>query len=486
MRKIVFLLLLAAVSMNPIYPLASLAGESVIDIGDRLQLFVDNLLVDKMEGTSLQLNHPVAKEAVLPFDRPWEGLYCGYATVLEDGGRWRLYYRGSPVNGKDGSNGEVTCLAESGDGIHWTRPNLGLYEYEGVKDNNIVLKDQAPYSHNFSPFRDTKPGVPDNERYKALAGVSESGLMAFVSSDGLRWNKMQEKPILTEGAFDSQNLAFWSEAEGCYVCYFRTWNKGGFSGFRTVSRSTSPDFRQWSAPVAMTFGDTPNEHIYTNQTLPYFRAPQIYLAFPARFMPGRKVLTPEEAQAIGVESEYSSDCSETCFMTSRGGNRYDRTFMEGFIRPGFGVQNWSSRTNYTAYGLIPTSDSEISLYIQRNYGQPTHYLQRLTIRTDGFVSVNALYRGGELITKPLKFTGDRLILNYSTGAAGSIQVEIQDETGAPLPGYTLGDCPEIIGDRIDGAARWKEKTSVSELAGKTVRLRFVMKDADLYSLQFKK
>lgn len=476
---------LFALALSFIQSNASAANETVFDIGSRLQLFVDCERIEKMDGVALQLNRPVARETVLQFDKPWEGRYCGYMTVIAGNGRFRLYYRGNPQSGKDGSNTEVTCMAESRDGIQWNKPNLGLYEVNGTRENNVVLKDQAPFSHNFSPFIDVKPGIPEEERYKAVAGTSESGLAGFVSSDGLHWKKIQDEPLIKKGAFDSQNVVFWSENEQRYLCYLRTWTGGDFRNFRTVSRCTSPDFIHWSDPVPMTFGDTPTEHLYTNQTLPYFRAPDIYLAFPARFMPGRKVLTPDEAKEIGVELDYSSDCSETCFMSSRGGNRYVRTFMEGFIRPGVGAQNWSSRTNYTAYGLIPTGDSEISQFIQRNYGQPTHYLQRLTIRTDGFISVNAPYQGGELLTKPLKFEGDTLAMNYSTGASGSIQVEIQDENGAPIPGYSLIDCPEIIGDRIDGAARWKEKTKVADLAGKTIRLRFVMKDADLYSFQFK-
>lgn len=55
------------------------------------------------------------------------------------------------------------------------------------------------------------------------------------------------------------------------LCFFRTW-KGGV---RWITRATSPDFRNWSEPVDMGFGDAPDEHLYTNQTRPYFRAPHI-------------------------------------------------------------------------------------------------------------------------------------------------------------------------------------------------------------------
>ena len=126
----------------------------------------------------------------------------------------------------------------------------------------------------------------------------------------------------------------------------------------------------------------------------------------------------------------------------------------------------------------------MSLYVQRNYGQRQSYLERLTLRLDGFASVNAPYQGGEMITRPFRFTGNRLEINYSTSAAGGIRVEVQDAGGAPIPGFSLADCPEIVGDEIERIVRWKGSENLSALGGKTIRLRFVMKDADLYALRF--
>jgi len=474
---------LAVALLGAVTP-AGAEEETAVDIEGRRELFVDRHLIEDLNGTTLRLHTPVPAETVFQFDKPWEGLYCGYVTVLKAGDTFRLYYRGLPESKADGSNLETTCCAESADGIHWTRPSLGLFEVAGMRDNNVILSGMAPFSHNFAPFVDARPGVAAEARYKALAGTSKSGLAAFASADGLRWKKLREQPVLTEGAFDSQNVAFWSEAEGCYVCYFRTWTEGGFGGVRTVSRATSPDFLHWSDPAPMAFGDTPIEHLYTNQTRPYFRAPHIYIAIAARFMPGRRVVTTAQFEALGGQATYSGDCSDTVFMTSRGGNAYDRTFMESFVRPGIGLSNWTSRTNYPAYGVVPTADAEMSMYVQRNYGQPTHHLQRLALRTDGFVSVNAPYAGGEVQTKPMRFHGEELRINYSTSAAGSIWVEIQDAAGTPLPGFSREDSDEIIGDEIERVVTWKGKSDVGALSGRPVRVRFIMKDADLYSIRF--
>ena len=460
-------------------------ASAAIQLDNRLELFVDDFLIEKLYGTALKLHEPVPAGIALRFDKPWEGSFCGYITVLKDGNLFRMYYRGLPKSGRDGSDDEVTCYAESPDGLTWTKPNLRLFEVRGTRDNNVILAGQSPCSHNFAPFLDTRPGVAAEERYKAVAGTSEKGLFGFVSPDGLHWRKLRDTPLVTKGAFDSQNVAFWSEAEQCYALYLRTWTGGEFRGFRTVSRVTSPDFLKWSDPVEMNFGDAPMEHLYTSQTHPYFRAPHLYVALPMRFLPGRKVLTDAQARTLGVNPGYASDCAEAVLITSRGGTRYTRTFMEGFIRPGLDLGNWASRAGLTALGVVPTGPAEMSLYKQAHYAQPTCHLLRYALRTDGFVSVNAPYRGGEFITRTLTFTGNELVLNFSTGAAGSVRVEIQDADGKPLPRYSFADAIELIGDSIERVATWESGTDVSKLAGRPVKLRFAMKDADLYSLRFR-
>ncbi len=477
---VVFLVLILGTSLA----MAQNTG-TVVPLNSDRELFVDRYVIDHLTGTQLVLHHPHDEGAVLKFDRPWEGAFCGYVTVIKDGHLFRLYYRGLPDAKHEVGKGVVTCYAESRDGIHWRKPNLKLFKIMGTWENNVILAGNTTAAHNFSPFLDTRPGVNPNQRYKALGGLKESGLLAFASPDGIHWKPVQKAPVLTKGAFDSQNVAFWSQREHKYVCYFRTWHKIGEKRYRTVSRSTSPDFLHWSDPVEMTFGNTPPENLYTNQTHPYFRAPQIYISVAARFMPKRQVLTAAQAKALGVNPDYFKDCSDAVFMSSRGGNVYQRTFMEGFIRPGIGLQNWVSRTNYPALHVVQTGANEMSIYVNQNYAQPTANLHRYSLRLDGFVSVQAPYTGGEMLTKPLTFRGKHLYLNFSTSAAGEIRVEIQNAKGQPIPGFSLQDAEPIIGNEIERAVSWKNGSDVSRLAGKVVRLRFVMKDADLYAIQFK-
>jgi hypothetical protein len=235
----------------------------------------------------------------------------------------------------------------------------------------------------------------------------------------------------------------------------------------------------------MTFGDTPHEQLYTNQTSPYYRAPQIYVSIAARFMKHRQVLTEEEAKALNVNPKYFKDCSDAIFMTTRGGNRYYRTFLESFIRPGIGLDNWVSRSNYPALNVVQTSPTEMSVYLNQDYAQPGAHLHRYSLRIDGFISVNAPYSGGELITKPVIFKGDEMVINFSTSAAGYVKVELQDADGKPIKGFELDRSKEIIGNEIEKKVTWKDSPDLKALNGKPVRIRFVMKDADLYSFRFK-
>ena len=458
-----------------------------LDIGSRRELFVDHYLIDRLDGAGLRLHEPRREGVAIRFDYPWEGPLSGYFTVLHDGERYRAYYRGWPEL-KDEYEGSVTCYAESGDGVTWEKPELGLYEVLGTRANNVIL-DEAILSVNFCPFLDTRPGVPSSERFKALAGTGNAaGSFGFVSEDGIHWRRLQEAHVIpkTIKGWDTQNVAFWSEHEQCYVAYIRSWKMIGDVDYRWIARTTSEDFIHWSDLVEMDYGDTPPEQLYTPATQPYFRAPHIYIALPKRYLPDTPALPPDEARALVCHETQCISSSDAVLMTSRGGNRYDRTFMEAFIRPGPSRRDWVARDNMPAHGVVPAGNDPRRMFIYRGSysGQVSAHLTRYSLRLDGFASVNAPYRGAEMVTKPFRFEGNRLTLNFETSAAGGIRVEIQDAQGHPVPGHTLEDCPEFIGDQIDHTVCWTGGADVSSLAGGIVRLRFVMRDADLFALRF--
>ncbi|MSR31387.1 MAG: hypothetical protein EXR99_07775 [Gemmataceae bacterium] len=461
--------------------MAAAPPASPVDIGSRKELFVDGFLIDSLNGARLALHPPVAREIVHTFDKPWEGVYSGYLTVLKDQNKFRMYYRGLPV-AKHSLDAEVTCLVESKDGIEWTRPTVGIYEVSGARENNVVLARHRA-CHNLAPFIDTRPGAPAEQRYKALGGTGKPGLIAFASPDGIHWKPLQENPVITEGAFDSQNIAFWSEAESRYVCYFRVFREG----VRWIARSDSLDFVNWSQPVDLDPGKLPRQHLYTNQMLPCPGAPHLYIGFPTRFFPNRRALSDEELSHLGTPKEwgYAKDCTDIVLVSTRGGSQFDRSFMEAWIRPGLDPKNWTSRASYGAHGLVPTAANELSLYVLHNGGYPTSHVRRYSLRPEGFASLQGPYQGGSATTVALKFQGKRLKLNCSTSAAGGIRVEVQTPEGKAIPGYSLADCQEILGDSLEKTVQWK-KSSVEALQGMAVRLKFELRDADLYSIQFVK
>jgi len=242
---------------------------------------------------------------------------------------------------------------------------------------------------------------------------------------------------------------------------------------------TSTDFRRWTKPQLLDFGGAPLEHLYTNAVTPYYRAPHIYMGFPKRLLPDRR-----------LSSNRASGVSDGVYMTSRDGLHFKR-WDAAFVRPGLQPERWETRNNMTAWGILetandlPAAPKELSIFNSEGYyGGEVSRLRRFTLRVDGFVSANAPLKGGELTTRPFTFAGGTLSLNVGTSAAGSVRVEIQDGDGKALKGYTLHDCDEIYGDYLDLMVTWKGQADVRSLAGKPIRLRFALSDADLYSLQF--
>ena len=448
------------------------------DIGSERQLFVDELLIEALSDASLRLHEPVHRENVLYLDRPWEGEESWCPIVMRDGDRYRMWYRG----GGDGGPGQqsFTCYAESQDGVEWHRPSLGIHEFGGSKDNNICIS--TPDANNVAVFRDEQPGVPDAERYKAAGrwgGGSPSRIYGLVSPDGVRWEMAPDGPLIVapedDPHFDSPVGAFWDPAAEHYAIYARGWEPPGRTRIRAIRRSISKDFTDWSPweYITINSGETWEHHLYTNSGHPYYRAPY-YLMFPKRFVTDRTRF---------AEWPYPGQ-SDVILLASRDGLRFTQLFKEAFLRPGLDSKNWHERSIFIGACVVQTAPGEMSMYSVQNYRTASLHFRRLTLREDGFVSVNAPYRGGELLTKPFTFQGSKLELNYSTSAVGSVRVEIQRPDGVAAEGFALDACEEIFGDEIERAVAWQGRTNVSAVCDEPVRLRFVMSDADLYAFQF--
>ncbi len=444
-----------------------------IRVENHLELFVDDKMIESKQEIKSVLHRPKPAEVVLVTDQPWEGNTCAYYTLFQDGERYRMYYRGShyDTDRKTATHEEVVCYAESSDGIHWEKPNLGLFEFQGSKANNIVWKGVG--SHNFTPFLDSNPDCHPSSQYKALGrgrslrvGDTESrhGLFAFQSADGIHWELMHEEPVITEGAFDSQNLAFYDPIAGEYREYHRWFNQG----VRDIMFCTSKDFRNWTKPQGLTYIQARREHLYTNAITPYFRSPQLYIGFPTRYL-------PDQGSRV-----------EPTLMTSRDGMTFQR-WSEPLIPEDAPSDRSGNRSNYMARGILqlPGSDSELSVYAtEAYYTGPDSRLRRFTFRTDGFVSLRSESDPGSLTTKSVLFSSKQLQINFKTDAGGEIRIAILDEQDQTVDGFGLVDCIPIRGDDISRKVQWKGGNTLESLEGKVIKLRIQLINADLFAVQF--
>jgi len=473
-----------------------------IDIGSRLELFVDDYIVDKLEGdVELYQHKPHGREVVLSDDKPWEYL-VNYFAVLRDGDKYRMYYRGDHHGTGKQALGEATCYAESNDGIHWKKPELGLFTFEGSPKNNIVLGGDLGkfpatkkwqgylgadirWRADFVPFIDTRPEVEQDARYKALIRGCRGfhqigsqrwdyGMYPFKSPDGIHWTLMNQKPVITRGRFDSQNLAFWDAAHNRYVAFVRDCRFGldaeiipnDVRDFEQVPKGVwrdvrvcfSDDFINWSDPLFVEYPGEILQQLYTNAVIPYERAPHILIGFPTRFF-------EEGAQ------------TEPIFMSSRDGGNTFKRWQEALISRDSPAERDGDRSNYMAHGLVRGNDREYFVYATEGYQDgPSRRLRRFTWRVDGFASVSA--SNGTLTSKLLKYSGNNLMLNYRTRPGGELKVEVLDHSGKVL----CSSFP-VQKDSISEKVKWSEN-KLADYSGLDVQLRFILHDAELYSFSF--
>ena len=248
---------------------SSLAGAAVecraaepIQIGSRLEPFFDQYLIDTLDGAALKLHSPVPREVVFRFDAPWEGSYSSYQSFVKDGDVLRTYYRGAQrlPNIRNQFEHMVTGVAESTDGIHWKRPSLGLFEFAGSKDNNIIWRNESTgefegYSSCFMVTLNDNPAAKPAERYIAIAHSQREGTTPagepigkhaiFTSPDGHRFTK-KPTPVMERPRSDAGgDVVFWDTNLGTYVAYLRayydaeTGTIGGYKAKGAAPRSAS-------------------------------------------------------------------------------------------------------------------------------------------------------------------------------------------------------------------------------------------------------
>jgi|GEM_PF-542581 len=478
-------------------------ASEVISIGDRREVFWDDALVDNQKTTAtLRMHKPQPQEVVLEHDAPWEGDGCDFHNIVKDDGLYRLYYLAwemMPVAPR--TRTIVVAYAESTDGLHWVKPDLGLCEFEGSKQNNIILDEATLKFDNFFVFKDLNPACPADEIYKGVGVDGRDGwLWCFTSADGIRFKKAWR--MTNQGEFDTLNVALWDPNAGLYRCYIRDFHTDSgqdfapgadhlATGIRDVRWTESADFKTWTTPVRLDFGGAEDYPLYTNVVQPYYRAEHMFVGFPSRYVE-RKAWTPNFDQLPGVERRkartkknprYGLTITDSVFMSSRDGKRWKR-WDEAFMTPGPEREyNWVYGDCFPAVGMIetpsalPDAPNELSMYAFENHWamKPTE-LRRYTLRVDGFASYHATYKPCQLVLKPFLFEGSSLSVNFATSAAGYIKIALHGG------GRTIYSS-ELFGDSLDRRVTF-EDGELASFAGIPVTMEITMSDADIYSFKF--
>jgi len=464
-------------------------------------LFIDDALIASSKGVKLTVNQPVRDGQIIlesNYSLPDDHLIMAlYNTVMKDGDKIRIWYQG-----KWGDQFWM-CYAESDDSLHFKVPDLGIVDIG--EPNNIVLPlEHAPkFTEPSCVFIDEKPGVPDDEKYKACFRIEDYGVFVAYSPDGINFT-VYDKPSFRDS--DTGNTVFWDDRINRYVAYVREWYETENGERRAVARCEFEDLGDWSGGTVpenkreyprtrykVDWGETvvltrdeidpPDIDFYTNAAVKY---EGVYLMFPSvLYHPPNEEEIRKHARNFGL--------MDVQLATSRDGINWTRVDRRPFL-PLAESSEWDSAMLYMFKGLV-INEKEIWMYYWgRNYphswsvdepGKPWKAsFGRLRLRLDGFVSVDAPYTGGELTTIPINVTANRLVLNIQTSAAGMAKVEILDADGKPIPSFTLQEADEIKGNFIRKTVTWNGSSDIRSLVGRPVQLHFVMRDAKLFSFQF--
>ena len=471
---------------------------SVIDLGSKREVFWDNYLVDEAKTTAFsRMIEPKLVGPCFWFDKGRELDSVSYPNLVKDDKGYKLYYY---VWGWGDNHPAYLAVIESEDGKNWTRPALDIYDQPELEINNVCMKGvETPFV-----FYDTNPNCLKEEKYKMLApktdeiepGKKAWGLWAYVSEDGYHFNKSHL--ITTDGHFDSLNTAHYHDGE--YVCYYRhmhtdeceeliKWDNKAKRDIRVIR---SKDFRIWTKQKRISFEDGLDYALYTNNVICDERAPHIKIGFPTRYCE-RDNWTQNTEQMVSsklkkhiietTEKRSGLALTDAIFMHSREGENWHR-FNEAYFTPGYESEhNWVYGDCYPAYGFVDSGREVYYMYTKdwhRSVGSPKP-LNLYEVRKDGFACYMADGKERVIVTKPLVFKGKDLHINFQTSAYGYIYVDVLDKDGHKL---SENESFEIYGDNIDRRILFSDGSDFSKYEGKPIRLRFIMRDAKLYSLKF--
>ena len=467
-----------------------------IELTSDTQVFVDDFLIESMEGVTRTLQTPIKARGnpVLEAERPWEGgLALGGGTVLfdEEQQLFKMWYNALPNQDRPRID-ESLCYAISQDGVSWERPNLGLVEFRGSRANNILLKWSNWYHCVLKDDADPDPSRRYKLAYWQIKDRSRCGLWVAFSSDGIRWTRHPENPVVPCSATGDTFTVMQDPGSRRFFLY----HKSTIRPLRKVSRLVSDDFIHWRGNRLVLEPDErdgPDTEFYSLAAFPY--AGQ-YLGFLRLFHTYSQLMDVQL-----VSSRNGLDWSRSVrrrvflslgFMKNEYGGRSFDSGMVGAIAPvEKDDQLWIYYPGFDNLHNAPASEHRGRIGLAR-------------LRVDGFCSLDATSQG-HVLTRPLTFQGSSMFVNALTRSVhpegsstkptwndlltnvpegqGSVTVEVQDEGGQPIPGYEASNCEPLRGNQVRLQVRWGRDGDLAKLRGRVVRFKFVLSNAGLYSFR---
>jgi len=456
----------------------------VLKVGRERQLFIDDWCVDRVCNIRRVFHRPVkhAGNPILVPDRPWEGnaTFVFGAVERQKSGQFRLwYYAHDPQPGNHKRS--RTCLAVSDDGIRWEKPPVGVHEFGGSFDNNIVIDTKGVGSM----IVDSDDPRPDF-RYKLQ--LRYSGTEGWSSPDGVHWTR---RGVILPQSLDATSVHY-DPVRRKYVASV----KMGYHDRRYRGYAESDDFLNWTDTYRMmdvderdAFGD----QVYAMQIMRY------------------------ESLYLGLCKIYHVEMGDTCdvhLAVSHNGRHWERPYRP-LVGPQFASKDRGGIDTSDAHRqpFIPTGPAgswefgnndaastppirvgdELWFYYS---GRPVDHSGRppegvtwdgplgavglARLRVDGFVSAEADRSGGQIVTRPLRLEGQQLFLN-ANASDGELRVEVLDSRGRVVEPFTADNCRAVKKDAVRLRCGWKGARDLSALAGKAVRLRFQLRNAALYA-----
>lgn len=463
----------------------------------RAVLFFDDGFLEERNNVRLRYHTPAKcpDSAVMEPELPWEGgRIQPWGSVFPWEGKWRVLCNGycTPENG--------VFLLETEDGKKWTRPSLGLHEYNGSKDNSLLRPNPCPGNgFEFLPSLIRHPNPPDGswtwllylwQRGSTADGGRFCGLYVLKSADGLRFEKAREEPILESrhgygpGLCNDVVSVYYDTQAGCFTMYGAVmlpvapgnevpWDNVP-NAVRRIARWDSADGLEWDGPhyILEPDRDEPARQQYYGMTVSEYEG--LWLGFPLYYHVAEQFMHPH-------------------LLVSHDRRVWNRLSRLPFIPSGDTPVRWDHGGIFPAWDFLRLGDELIFPYgglNQREHtGRSRMSFGYATLRKDGFVSLSPGGAGAQWCSfqsVPIRNAGGKMLrLNTAPDWHTDerwVSVAVETADGGPVPGYALEDCGHVEADGTAVAIRWGDRTRLPEMDG--LRLRVELMRQQLFAIRF--